>query len=228
MNLMRCLGSRRLPVAMAVLLGWTGLAPGAEIEAEAYLEICEDVPGEVELRLVERVEGGAGRWTAEASEDLRRWEVLGTMFYYGERYVYHLTDEQRRKHRYFRARFEGSDVEERLVEAKNLWMDQGPARYRMTVFFWSSFFFWKGRVDVENGVVTEAEATETNFFEPPEPRAVEDWFAVLEQAIRSRAEVINAEFDPETGYPAEVFIDFSTGISDEEQGWRIEMVTPLD
>jgi hypothetical protein len=149
------------------------------------------------------------------------------MFFEGGHYTFFVGPRSGKQPRYFRARHEGSDIAERLQEAKNRWSSQAYSHYRMEIYFWSSFFFWDGEVRVLDGEVVEAVPRETNFFEPPEPYTVEDWFGVLDAAIQQRAENIQAAFDPVFGYPADVFIDYHSGIADEERGWRIDSLTPL-
>jgi hypothetical protein len=53
-----------------------------------------------------------------------------------------------------------------------------------------------------------------------------DWFDVLKRAIDQKAERIVVTYDKVFGFPSSVFIDISTMIADEEQGWTISSFIP--
>jgi hypothetical protein len=50
---------------------------------------------------------------------------------------------------------------------------------------------------------------------------VDSLFAIVRDARERSAETIRAEYDAEFGFPAQVYIDYSAQIADEEQGWVI-------
>ena len=50
----------------------------------------------------------------------------------------------------------------------------------------------------------------------------------IEEAITDDAASISAEFDPDTGLPASVFIDRNFMIADEEIGWSASELASLD
>lgn len=54
---------------------------------------------------------------------------------------------------------------------------------------------------------------------------VAELFAVLDDAFKEGAGWITAEYDPESGYPRQVFIDYVGNVADEELGWSVELLT---
>jgi hypothetical protein len=131
--------------------------------------------------------------------------------------------------RFFRARqLEGDERTMReYLAAHSLWRTAGIDSYSMEVYWGVSWFFWDGTVTVRNKRVISAETNITNFFEPlPEPRTIDDWFDVLKRAIDRKAERIAVTYDKVFGFPADVYIDISTMIADEEQGWTISNFVP--
>jgi hypothetical protein len=129
---------------------------------------------------------------------------------------------------FFRARrLEGDDrVLREFLNARDTWRTAGIDSYAMEVNWQVSWFFWNGNVTVRNGRVISAEPINTNFFEPPEPRTMNDWFDVLKRAIDQKAERIVVTYDKVFDFPSSVFIDISTMIADEEQGWTISSFIP--
>ena len=71
-----------------------------------------------------------------------------------------------------------------------------------------------------------AEAIDSNWFEPPQQRTVDEWFNHLRYYIDNRADQIDVIYDKELGYTKSVYIDFERMLADEEQNWRIIRVTP--
>lgn len=62
--------------------------------------------------------------------------------------------------------------------------------------------------------------------EVPEDRAawfptVDGLFETIRDAIDRDAHAIDVEYDPVTGVPTEVFIDYQVNVADEEQGFRV-------
>ena len=70
------------------------------------------------------------------------------------------------------------------------------------------------------------ETIESNFFEIPQPKTIDDWFAELESAIAQRADSITVEYDPIYSFPKEVSIDPVEIIADDERGWSILRFLP--
>lgn len=50
---------------------------------------------------------------------------------------------------------------------------------------------------------------------------VDELFATIETALARQAHRINAIYHPKRGFPVSVFIDYSAGMADEEQGFRV-------
>jgi hypothetical protein len=139
------------------------------------------------------------------------------------------TPGQEQPTRFFRAR--QLDGDERTMReylaARSIWRTTGIDSYSMEVNWGVSWFFWDGTVTVRNKQVISTETNSTNFFEPlPEARTIDDWFDVLKQAIDKKAERIIVTYDKVFGFPADVYIDISTMIADEEQGWTISNFIP--
>ena len=131
--------------------------------------------------------------------------------------------------RFFRAR--NLEEDDRILRgylaARDTWRNAGINSYSMEVYWGVSWFFWDGNVTVRNKQVISAETNITNFFEPlPEPRTIDDWFDVLKRAIDQKAERIAVTYDKVFGFPADVYIDISSMIADEEQGWTISNFIP--
>ncbi len=130
--------------------------------------------------------------------------------------------------RFFRARQLESDdrILRGYLTARDTWRTAGIDSYSMEVNWGVSWFFWHGTVTVRNKRVISAEVIATNFFEPPEPRTIDDWFDDLKRAIDQKAERIAVTYDKVFGFPADVYIDISSMIADEEQGWTISNFIP--
>ena len=130
--------------------------------------------------------------------------------------------------RFFRARKleEDDRILRGYLAARHTWRNAGIDSYSMEVNWGVSWFFWHGTVTVRNNRVVSAVAIATNFFEPPEPRTIDDWFDVLKRAIDRKAERIAVTYDKVFGFPADVYIDISFMIADEEQGWTISNFIP--
>ena len=130
---------------------------------------------------------------------------------------------------FFRARQLESDerIMREYLAAHRAWRTAGIDSYSMEVNWGVSWFFWNGTVTVRNKQVISTETNNTNFFEPlPEARTIDDWFDVLKRAIDRKAERIVVTYDKVFGFPADVYIDISTMIADEEQGWTISNFIP--
>ena len=130
---------------------------------------------------------------------------------------------QGQPNRFFRARRLDADdpVLREFLNARDTWRKAGIDSYSMEVNWGVSWFFWHGNVTVRNNRVVSVEPIDTNFFEPPEPRTMEDWLDHLKSYIDRKAERIDVTYDKTFGFPSSVFIDVSFMIADEEQGWTI-------
>lgn len=128
----------------------------------------------------------------------------------------------------------GDPVRE-LEEARRLWALRGPAEYAFT-YELTCFCGGPGnppaRITVSDGEVTGAflpsrdrQVPEDELAEyPTVPELfddVEDWLA--RDPVRART-----EFDPDLGHPVDVFVDFRERVADEELGFRIRDLAPLE
>ena len=57
---------------------------------------------------------------------------------------------------------------------------------------------------------------------------IEGLFAMIDRAIAARAASIRASYDQALGYPADVFVDYVTNAADEEAGFRVTSLTPVE
>ena len=175
-----------------------------------------------------------GLWVIQSSFNLDAWEDLAVMEDRNAagalmiEFPAEAVTEPGHPGRFFRARrFDGDAAALRAyLEARNAWLASGIDSYSMEVNWQVSWFFWHGNVAVRNNRVVSAVPINTNFFEPPEPRTMDDWFAVLKRAIDRKAERIVVTYNKTFGYPQSVFIDMSRMIADEEQGWTIVNFIP--
>ena len=58
--------------------------------------------------------------------------------------------------------------------------------------------------------------------------SVDDWFETIASAIENDAFRIDVDWDPSLGFPETTYIDFDEWLADEERGWTISEVTPLE
>ncbi len=129
---------------------------------------------------------------------------------------------------YFRARRLGDDEADLIpfLSARNAWRLSGLSGYSFEVRYNISFLFWHGSLAVRDDEVVSFETIESNFFEIPQPKTIDDWFAELESAIAQRADSITVEYDPIYSFPKEVSIDPVEIIADDERGWSILRFLP--
>ena len=127
-----------------------------------------------------------------------------------------------------------SDGEEELAANRQRWAAQGPDDYRFT-YTRTCFCMPQDRgpfeVTVRGGEV--AAATYRGEGEPSdralsEYQTVEDLFALLAEAYDRDAARVDVTYDPATGQPTSFYIDYSEQIADEEDGFDVESVRPLD
>lgn len=124
-----------------------------------------------------------------------------------------------------------ADPQDALDAARALWAANGSGDYNMT-FSWQCFCVvdYVQRVDlevrngsVEDGTVTDGGAALTSE-QLAEYSSVEQLFDLIQDAIDDGAAEIRTSYDA-AGYPAEVWIDFSRRIADEERGFFIHSLT---
>lgn len=125
-------------------------------------------------------------------------------------------------------------LQENLNEARARWDLMAPDYYTYR-FNWSCFciqdFTAAMTVTVELGEVTKVIRVEDG--QPVSEEFRDDFVTVdalfdrVQDAIDQGAASIRAKFDPESGLPTEVFIDFQAIMADEELGWNASDVTLL-
>jgi len=129
----------------------------------------------------------------------------------------------------------GGSADSELERNEKLWKSQNITSYDFTLA--RSCFCpedWRGPVNIQvrNGAVTSVTyvsngqtATSEKFGDVD---TVEELFAVIRDAYEGKntfdqkAETVQVTYHPQMGYPLTIYIDVSTMIADEEQGYTIE------
>ena len=129
----------------------------------------------------------------------------------------------------------GGSANSELNRNEKLWKSQNITSYDFTLT--RSCFCpedWRGPVNIQvrNGTVTSTKyvsngqtATSEKFGDVD---TIEELFAVIRDAYEGKntfdqkAETVEVTYHPQMGYPLTIFIDVSTQIADEEQGYTIE------
>jgi hypothetical protein len=57
---------------------------------------------------------------------------------------------------------------------------------------------------------------------------VPELFERIERAFREEADEVRVTYHPTLGYPTELWVDQSRSISDEEEGFEVELLLPVD
>ena len=120
-----------------------------------------------------------------------------------------------------------------LDSARERWESAGPSAYRTTqshVCFCGTEL--RGPVTIRvtaagitRAYVADGRAVPANLaqFFP----TVEELFDEIESALDEGADQVRATYDPTTGAPLDVFIDYSERMADEEQGWTLTPPEPI-
>ena len=110
------------------------------------------------------------------------------------------------------------------------WNEAALTSYSYVVTSSTGFFRTETRYTVVDGEVTEVEVLSAfpEFIMPPDDVTVDDWFATIASAIENDAFRIDVDWDPSLGFPETTYIDFDEWLADEERGWAISEVTPLE
>lgn len=128
-----------------------------------------------------------------------------------------------------------SPLQAELRAAEQKWEAQGPTdyRYRFREFcFCGPEITSEVEILVESGTVTSAVYVEDG--EPVDPSrfeqlsTVEGLFAFLQDAIDRRAHSITVEYDGALGYPESASVDYRLNVADEERGFQVTSLAPLD
>ncbi len=127
------------------------------------------------------------------------------------------------------------DGEARLAEARQQWAAQRPDAYRFT-YTRNCFcppqyrgpFAATVRGDEAVNVAYEGEGEAAADALARADLTVDDLFDVLAEAYARNAASVTVDYAAETGQPTNVYIDYNEQIADEEVGFTIEPVRPLD
>ena len=120
-----------------------------------------------------------------------------------------------------------------LESARERWERVGPSAYRTTqTHLCFCGIELRGPVTIR---VTAAGTTRTYVSDGrsvPADRVrffptVEELFDEIESALDEGADQVRATYDPTTGAPLDVFIDYSERMADEEQGWTLTPPEPI-
>jgi hypothetical protein len=125
------------------------------------------------------------------------------------------------------------DARDEMESARERWESVGPSAYRTTqthVCFCGTEVRGPVMVRVTAAGTTRTyvsdgravPATHTQFFP-----TVEELFDEIESALDDGADQVRATYDPTTGAPLDVFIDYSERTADEEQGWTLTPPEPI-
>ncbi len=126
------------------------------------------------------------------------------------------------------------DGPQALAASRVRWEAQRPGDYRFT---YSRNCFcppqYRGPFDVtvRGGAVADvAYRGEGDPIDRPltEYQTVDDLFALIAEAYARDAARVDVTYDPTTGQPTEVYIDYDEQMADEEVGFTVEPVRPVD
>ena len=116
-----------------------------------------------------------------------------------------------------------------LEESRARWENLSMTSYEYVVArscFCPPSFLGPVRVRVEDGVVTARTFVDGTDTGPDEPGSwfpsVEGLFDLLAEAYERDAHRVEVTYDPETGVPLDVYIDYEEYIADEEQGFSVQ------
>lgn len=122
-----------------------------------------------------------------------------------------------------------------LEEARLLWEARGPDSY---VFTYELNCFCAGpgnppaRITVTDGEVTGAVLPSRDRQVPEDELAgyptVSDLFEDVGEWLDRDPASARTEFDAELGHPVDVFVDFRPNVADEELGFRVRDLAPLE
>ncbi len=124
---------------------------------------------------------------------------------------------------------EGSAQAE-LLRAQSRWERSGITRYQYTAA-WQCFclpnYIADVTVDVQDDNVLSITFVDIigNVPDPERYGTIDAFFARIQDAIDRNAASIAAEYDPQFGYPTNVFIDYEAMMADEEQGFMVRALT---
>lgn len=122
---------------------------------------------------------------------------------------------------------------ERELEAnRELWESEGPASYVFdyrVVCYCPPEITRAVTITVDDGEVVGATYVDSGEpvdpFSPGDYPTVGDLFDEIESALAEDPYSIRAEYDPQLGYPTDVFVDFEENTADEEWGFVVNRFT---
>lgn len=120
-----------------------------------------------------------------------------------------------------------------LTASRATWQAQRPADYRFTytrTCFCPPQYRGPFEVTVRGGEVTDvAYKGEGEPVDRPltEYQTVDDLFALIAEAYERDAARVDAAYDPATGQPTNIYIDYNEQMADEEVGFTVESVQPV-
>ena len=129
----------------------------------------------------------------------------------------------------------GGSANSELDRNEKLWKSQNITSYDFTLA--RSCFCpedWRGPVNIQvrNGMVTSTKYVSNGQTATSEKLGdvdtIEELFAVIRDAYEGKntfdqkAETVEVTYHPQMGYPLTIYIDVSTTIADEEQGYTVE------
>ena len=122
----------------------------------------------------------------------------------------------------------GDGAERELERHRDRWVSLAMTSYEYVLSrqcFCARTFTGSVRVRVENGIVTSRVFDNANDSIRGEPGdafpTVEGLFDVIGEAYDRDAHRVDVTFDPETGVPLNVYIDYDENILDEELGFEV-------
>ena len=130
---------------------------------------------------------------------------------------------------------EGGDLREEIVEHRREWEERSFRDYAFRLVrscFCAADARGPVRVEVRRGAVTRVVYSESG--DPVPDRLVHLFpsvgglFAILLDAVDRGAARVDVEWDAELGYPSSSFIDYEPAVADEELGFEVREVTPLE
>lgn len=115
-----------------------------------------------------------------------------------------------------------------LERNRELWGSDGPASYDFdygVVCYCPPQVTRAVRITVEDDGVVAATYVDSGEpvdpFDPEDFPTVDDLFDEIESALAENPYRVQAEYDPQLGYPTHVFFDFEENIADEEWGFVV-------
>jgi hypothetical protein len=121
---------------------------------------------------------------------------------------------------FFRAKkvFRHEELSQEYLAALARWNEAGVSSYTHVVQSWAGMNSYSARYTVVDGVVTKVETIVDPMFGSV-PASV---------AIEQNAHLIDVDWNAGLGFPERGYIDYDDWIADEERGWTISELIPLE